>query len=202
MSFAPLPSRSVADVVRVLTVSFEADPLFEWVFPDPARRPAQIQRWWDLMVTGRPPEAELWEIGDHRAAAYWVGPSEQEPDPATVAEWQAAFVEMVVAETGEGAGERFDLFRRVVDVHPAEPHWYLRAVGTLPAEQGRGLGAAVVAPVLARCDELGIPAYLESSNPRNLPFYLRLGFGFTGEIEQSPGGPVLTCMWREPGERA
>lgn len=202
MSLAAAPSSSVADVVEVLAVSFGADPLFGWVFPDPARRPAQIARWWDFMVTTRPPAAELWEVGDHRAAAYWAAPLEEHPDSGTAADWQAAFVEMMVAETGDQAGERFDLFRRVTDAHPTEPHWYLRAVGTRPDSQGRGLGAAVVAPVLARCDELGIPAYLESSNPRNLPFYLRLGFGITGEIEQSRGGPVLTCMWREPGERA
>ena len=196
------PSQEVGEVVNVLSASFGADPFFEWVFPDSARRTAQIERWWEFMLTRRPPESEMWEIDAHQAAAYWMAPVETPPDSETTAEWEAAFVEMMVDELGDLVAERFEMFGRVTDAHPTEPHWYLSAVGTMPAAQGRGLGAAVVAPILTRCDELGIPAYLESSNPRNLPFYLRLGFRITDEVEQSPDGPFLTCMWREPGKRA
>ena len=67
----------------------------------------------------------------------------------------------------------------------------------MPDRQDAGLGAAVLAPVLDRCDAEGVHAYLESSNPRNLPFYRRLGFVAAGEIPL-PGGPSLIPMWREP----
>ena len=45
-----------------------------------------------------------------------------------------------------------------------------------PSRQGQGLGAMVIAPVLERCDAEGVRAYLDSTNPRNRPFYRRLGF--------------------------
>lgn len=51
--------------------------------------------------------------------------------------------------------------------------------------------------MLDRCDRDGLPAYLESSNERNVPFYLRQGFEVTGEIEL-PGGPKVWPMWRTP----
>lgn len=45
-----------------------------------------------------------------------------------------------------------------------------------PSAKGRGLGSAVLAPVLDKADAEGVPCYLENSNPRNTPFYTRLGF--------------------------
>ena len=48
---------------------------------------------------------------------------------------------------------------------------------------------------LERCDEEGLIAYLESSNPANIPLYQRHGFEIIGEI-QAPGTPVVTPMLR------
>jgi ribosomal protein S18 acetylase RimI-like enzyme len=60
-----------------------------------------------------------------------------------------------------------------------------------------GVGARLVAPLLERLDADGIGAYLESSNPRNLSFYERLGF--TELWTDTPaGGPPMTGMWRDP----
>ena len=48
--------------------------------------------------------------------------------------------------------------------HPEEPHWYLPFVGTRPDRQSRGLGSAVMRPVLDACDVAGLPAYLEATS--------------------------------------
>jgi GNAT superfamily N-acetyltransferase len=53
--------------------------------------------------------------------------------------------------------------------HPKEPHWYLAFVGCDPTCQGQGLGSALIKEGLRRCDADGLPAYLESSSPRNIP---------------------------------
>jgi GNAT superfamily N-acetyltransferase len=81
--------------------------------------------------------------------------------------------------------------------HPSEPHWHLGVLGTDPPAQGRGLGGAVMAPVLDTCDRDGLPAYLESSKDRNVPYYRRFGFEVTEELRY-PGGPTVWAMWREP----
>jgi len=108
------------------------------------------------------------------------------------------FIEMVGGLVGDRLPIVLDMFARLRDAHPAELHWYLPAVGTIPAMQGRGSGRRVLMPVLDRCDSDGLPAYLESSNPRNVPFYLRLGFEVTGDITTADGGATLTGMWRRP----
>ena len=82
--------------------------------------------------------------------------------------------------------------------HPEEPHYYLSALGTRTDAQGRGLGSAALAPMLQRCDDEGMPAFLESSNPRNVPFYARHGFERRGEIPLPKGCPPIVPMWRDP----
>jgi hypothetical protein len=50
--------------------------------------------------------------------------------------------------------------------------------------------------MLARVDADRMPAYLESSNQRNLAFYGRHGFEMTSEVV-IPSGPRVWPMWRE-----
>ncbi len=81
--------------------------------------------------------------------------------------------------------------------HPTSPHMYLAVLGTDPSAQGRGIGSALLAPVLRQCDEDGVPAYLESSKERNVAFYARHGFRVREELPL-PRGPRMWLMWREP----
>lgn len=79
--------------------------------------------------------------------------------------------------------------------HPREPHWYLQAIGTDPAYQGRGYGGVLLRHRLATVDAAGLPAYLEASKEANVPLYENFGFALTGEIKM-PDGPTLYPMWR------
>jgi ribosomal protein S18 acetylase RimI-like enzyme len=82
--------------------------------------------------------------------------------------------------------------------HPHDPpHWYLFILGTEPAAQGRGLGSALLAQVLAGVDAEGGSAYLESSSEPNLALYGRHGFEVTSEVV-IPGGPRIWPMWPQP----
>ncbi len=88
-------------------------------------------------------------------------------------------------------------FEKMEQWHPKEPHWYLPLIGVEPNAQGNGLGGALMRHALARCDQEGALAYLESSNPRNISLYERHGFEVMGEI-QLGAGPLVTPMLRRP----
>lgn len=82
--------------------------------------------------------------------------------------------------------------------HPKAPHLYLFTIGTRKAARGKGLGKALMAPVLDAADRKGMPCYLENSNPANTGFYRSRGFERMKLFEPGPGGPPLEAMWREP----
>jgi ribosomal protein S18 acetylase RimI-like enzyme len=82
--------------------------------------------------------------------------------------------------------------------HPKGPHLYLFTIGTRKVARGKGLGKALMAPVLAAADRDGLPCYLENSNPANTGFYRSRGFAQVKIFAAGPGGPPLEAMWREP----
>jgi GNAT superfamily N-acetyltransferase len=90
-----------------------------------------------------------------------------------------------------------EVFEAFENAHPnTEEHFYLSLLGTDPLQRGRGIGMALLRETLARIDELGAPAYLESSNPANDERYESVGFERHGEFTLPADGPTVTTMWR------
>ena len=110
----------------------------------------------------------------------------------------AAFVTAMVEHVGAEAMGRLGAIGELVGSHhpSAEPHFYLFVIGA--AEQGHGVGGRLLQPVLDRCDAQSLPAYLESSNARNVSFYERHGFQVQWEDRPAPDGPLFQGMWRPP----
>lgn len=79
-----------------------------------------------------------------------------------------------------------------------EPHWYLSQLGVEPKFQGQGIGQRLLAPTLERIDQEQMAVYLETLNPKALPFYNKLGFKVCEEVNLPEGGPLMWSMRREP----
>jgi GNAT superfamily N-acetyltransferase len=79
--------------------------------------------------------------------------------------------------------------------HPQEPHWYLPWLGVDSALQGTGRGAQLLGHGLARVDADRLPAFLETPNPRTVPFYERHGF-VVSSVSQAGACPPVSSMWR------
>ena len=81
--------------------------------------------------------------------------------------------------------------------HPKDPHFHLVFVGCRKNAQGQGLGSAMIKRGTRICDEQRMPAYLESSNEKNVPLYQRHGFEIIAEESLPGGGPTVWFMWRD-----
>jgi ribosomal protein S18 acetylase RimI-like enzyme len=82
--------------------------------------------------------------------------------------------------------------------HPTEPHYYLEFIGTDPTQQSRGLGTALMQPMVEQADVEGVGMYLESSKESNVAFYSRFGFRVREELTHRRNGPTQWLMWRPP----
>lgn len=76
--------------------------------------------------------------------------------------------------------------------HLHDEHWYLGLLATDPLHQGRGVGSALLAPILDRCDADGLPAYLETQKEANLAYYRRFGFELAETVEVAGCPPIFT----------
>jgi ribosomal protein S18 acetylase RimI-like enzyme len=189
---------TLADAPRLalaLASAFQDDPVITWVFPDEQRRRAVLPAFMDFRLRRLAfPHDQVWMTGDGAAAAAWLPP----PGRALESRWQRLrLLPPLVRFLGLRTASVLGGLNRMEERHPhGPPHWYLFILGAERAAQGQGLGSALLAHVLARVDADGVPAYLESSNERNLAFYGRQGFEVTAEVV-IPGGPRVWPMWRE-----
>jgi ribosomal protein S18 acetylase RimI-like enzyme len=187
-SIHPVEASQAADAWGVLTLAFASDPCTRYIWPDPRGFLDGYPRL--LRAVGGPKleRGRVFATEDFSAAALWLPPG-QKPDSDAI---DALIGETVSPERAAVGAEVGDLMSRH---HPVAPHWYLSMIGVDPARQGRGLGSAVLAHTLSLIDAEGGLAYLESSNPKNIPLYERFGFEVIGQIQ--PGDfPGLTPMLR------
>jgi GNAT superfamily N-acetyltransferase len=103
---------------------------------------------------------------------------------------------------GDRATAAADADAASAGLRPTTAHWLLATVGVRPGEQGRGLGRAVLTPILRRADAEHACAYLETSTAANVRFYTRLGFAVSGEIDVADGRLHVWAMLRVPTQGA
>ena len=186
--------RHIPAAIDSITRGFESDPVYEWMFPNPESRPDYVQRIMTMYSEWALQVGNAWILGDGAiGGACWV-PADVEPN----AEFESTYISAAVEANPDRSDVVIQGLMEVGAVHPEESHWYLAAVSVVPEARGRGLGQVLLAPVLDMLDDEGVPAYLESSNTRNVPFYERLGFETQHQIRLPDGGPVMTTMWRPP----
>ena len=190
-------------VVAALAEAFATDPVLSFFLdegPDhePGRHMALVTALFANRLLGGRGVDEIVVPDDpadaREAAAVWVpprGPDDPGPDYSAV----GMVNQMALGE--EEMARRLEAMMPMLGASPATPHWYLAFVGTRAASRGRGLASALISAVTRRCDADGVGAYLESSNPANVPLYKHHGFVVTGEAAIA-GGPTVPLMWRDP----
>lgn len=191
---------TAADVVTVaddLSDAFAADPMFDWFMRDDARRPAARLRLFRRLLAMALADGEVLRPSTGGAASIWL-PSESLGPTSFLEELRV--IPTILAATGFSRLSRMSAMRAAMDSnHPMDrPHAYLWFLGVRTQAQGLGVGSRLLAAGLQRVDAVGLPAYLESSSPANVPLYRRHGFKVTREIQPTPDSPMLWAMWREP----
>ncbi len=181
------------ELVETKVSGFGGDPLYRWLYPAEDDRADRLRESFGLILAFGLRRGHLYTNADLSAVALWTA-----PDVALMDESEAeAFLGLIRRQIGARAEDVIAGMAATVANRPAEPHFTLHSVVVRGDAQGRGIGAALLAPTLARCDEDGLLACLDSSNIRNVPFYERLGFEVTGDTRVSSGA-TMRSMVRVP----
>jgi GNAT superfamily N-acetyltransferase len=187
--------RDVATVTATLASAFGADPLCCWMCGQVDSEQRMTPFWRTNAQTAlRKPDHEIYIADDGSSVAVWRGIDQWKLPAGDIVRSLPAMARSLRARLPIA----LQLLGAMEKVHPTEPHYYLEFLGTRRERQGKGGGSAVMSVMLGRCDTEGVPAYLESSNPRNIPFYARHGFVERGTVNAPKDGPTMVTMWREP----
>jgi ribosomal protein S18 acetylase RimI-like enzyme len=181
-------------LASTLTAAFADDPVFAWLLPpSSASRERRLLALFAGLVNSYLPKGSSYLAAEGEAVALWAPPGK----------WQTPMGDLFT-QIGPFLGalrwralHSLRTLFAVEGAHPKQPpHLYLGFLGTLPARQGQGLGAQLLRTVLEDPDHAGVPAYLESSNPRNLTLYRRHGFEVVEQLSPPWGCPPIYRMWR------
>lgn len=188
----------VAAVRGTLAAAFVTDPMLQWIFPDPVQQAEATAAWLGVFVEAYAAAGVTDVVGTDSMStagvALWRCTSESLPfsHAPSAGGLLAAFVGADRAATlGNG-------LRAFADHKPDPPFHYLQFLAVHPSQQGHGLGRQLVLHGQQRAADAGVGVYLESTNPRNLPFYASCGFRRLGEFGLQPDGPPTYRLWWQP----
>jgi ribosomal protein S18 acetylase RimI-like enzyme len=183
---------SAGDLSRLtiaLAAAFQEDPVFRWLLPDEATRPARLRRFFAHELRHVLKRGRVSTSGGLAGAALVLPPGAwRTPPHVAVLQGRPFGIHLPRA-----AGMLASVERR----HLREPHCYFAYIGVAPDAQGQGLGSGMMRPTLDRCDAEGLPAYLEASSERNAALYERLGFTIV-RLLRFAGSPPVRLMVRRP----
>ena len=190
MSFNIVDESNEKEAIRILAEAFHDDPVINWCF----NNPSGLEPFFEFTLPVFIKHQLTYLDPQGRGAASWLGPGQKLKWPVNF----SGVARMLKLGGARGACRMLMSGMQTEKHHPKTPHYYLFAVGVIPAHKGLGLGTSLISHVLRMCDEEEVPAYLENSKEENLPFYEGHGFNVQKQIRFAASAPPLWLMWREP----
>jgi GNAT superfamily N-acetyltransferase len=195
----PLGEAQIEKAAEVLGRAFFDDPFEVYMLPDDeSRERLSSLRFARLLRYGHLFGKVYTTVNMPQAAAIWLPPGNWEMTEERLKQAGLLDIPSIIGS---------DAFQRLISVtdyiepyHRKVParHWYLLIMGVDRSLQGRGLGGALLKPVLEQADADAMPCYLETFQPKNLPFYGRHGFHVLTEGVEPTSTLRYWTLLREP----
>lgn len=181
-------------VIATLSDAFMTDPAFRYILPSDAARAKMLPKFFTLMVDDDAAAGKVMRSAGDQAAALWRNPGMAKDNRRTSFSLLLNMIRLFGF-----ALPRANRCADALTAHlPDGRYHYLHFVGVRSVDQGKGWGGAIIRDGLAHADADGLPTWLETATPENVPLYQRLGFVTQVEWNILNGGPHFWGMMREP----
>lgn len=197
LEIAQADSEDVDQAVSLLVEAFASDPQMVFFFPvELEKRSALVREFFTILIEAR--------LGLHMpvllaksgngVSGVVMGYDSTRPEWLPVHSRKFSEFESRHPGLSERLSEADSIMKKC---QPDARHYYLGVVGVAPMEQGKGTGTALIRYFLNMSDQdkASNGTFLETANPKNVPYYERLGFGVVGQgpIDQNT---TLWCLYR------
>jgi GNAT superfamily N-acetyltransferase len=193
-----MAGQQVEPLGEVLGRAFFESPLHKYFIPDDGERRRFLPQFFLRVTRMGYLFGETYATPDSTGMAFWIRPGEILGDEQN----ERAGLNEIRALAGEEAFARvsivFDALEGLHKEHATDDHWYLQLLGVDVPLQRRGIGSALMQPVLKKADADGVTCYMDTAEPRSLPFYRRHGFDVVVDMIEPSSGLRLWFLRREP----
>src|SRR4030095_6386453 len=160
-------------LAHVLSRVSHEEPRFTYTLPDEEERRAALPRILSSAIRVSHLSGETYTTPDIGGGALWIAPGRT----FTLQQLTGLRLPSQLGTQGLERWVMLSAHLAQVRQHLAGTHhWYLIALGVEPSKRRRGIGGALIQPVLSRADADGIPCYVETFQGPNLSFYEEHGF--------------------------
>lgn len=173
--------------IATVVLAFSTDPVARWCWPDPHQYLENMPGFIKAFAGGAFEHNAAYCSDDHAGAALWLPPNVHSDEEALGEIMQRTLSEDVAVDLSS-------VFEQIAGYHPEVPHWYLPLIGVDTTQQGKGYGSALMGYALEQCDREHLPAYLESTNPRNISLYKRHGFEALATVQAGTSPPFVPMV--------
>jgi ribosomal protein S18 acetylase RimI-like enzyme len=177
------------------------DPIYSFVFPDPARRVQYTPLLWKALIHTCLLFGRVYTTPALEGVACWTAPGNADLTPSRLLRSRFA-LPIAIMRFPRESRQRMLKGLAVLDSQRRNFHprafWYLQALGVEPSQQGKGIGSSLLAPILALADSERLPCYLETETEGNVAFYQRKGFQVSAHLEFPEARLHLWTMQRPP----
>jgi GNAT superfamily N-acetyltransferase len=190
--------RDVPRIAATLTLALAESRWARWALPDDGRT-QRLTRLHELDAAHRGvATGTAWVAHDVASVAVWHAPDGApgtHPLPADV----GAALARELPRLSDPRWPAVAATAELVAAHrPAGPHWWLAHLATRPSARRQGLGMAVLAPALERCDAAGMPAAAAVHTWAGARFLRHAGFEVTAALQTTDDDHPLWVLARKP----
>ena len=191
----PATSADSDPIATTLAKAFHDDPVKLHLVGGKVVSQERVKPFFTTFQKIQLPHGHVYTTPGYEAAAIWAPPDHWKIPFTTVLKNTPTFLKLYGLRLIPNLGVLSVMEKAHGEVE--SPHYYLEIIGTDPAHQGKGFGAALMQPMVERSDDEGVGMYLESSKESNVAFYGRFGFEVR-KVLHLRNGPDMWAMWRKP----
>jgi N-acetylglutamate synthase-like GNAT family acetyltransferase len=183
----------VKDLSCVLARAFQNEPIHRWIVRDDTSWKRNSPRIFRVFLDNMIRDGTVLTTEQLQGASLWSVPERPHGGLLSMI-LLPLLLTMILGKRAALLGREMEKLEKR---RPREPHWYLMFLGTDPVWRGRGVGSALLSPILNRCDETRLQAYLLTATKENITYYEHHGFRVVDHTDIQEG-PSAWSMIRHP----
>lgn len=200
MEIIKLEPKMKKRAAEIVSSAFFEYPMLTYYFPDPDHRRRALPWYMEKTLNCALRYGEVHITRDYSGVLFILPPGHTRLTQAEFIRGGFLPVPLVMGRRNYAKSDACEKF--VADTQErlmlGRPHYYLWGLVADPKAQQKGVGTALLNFLFQKADPENMPIYLETHEPKNVPYYERFGFKLIHTDTIPEHGLDIWCMLREP----
>jgi ribosomal protein S18 acetylase RimI-like enzyme len=200
MDIIQLDPRQKDKAAEVVAAAFYDYPMFTFYFPDPQRRTRHLAWYLGNVLNCALRYGEVYATPELSGVIFSLPPGHTKISELEYIRNGFLLAPLRLGFANFQRSQECEAFVGLTHekIMQQRPHSYLWGLAVDPGQKRRGIGTALLQPMIAKADAEKLPIYLETHDERNVAYYQQTGFELVRTDRIPKYDLPIWCMLREP----